>query len=119
MSRQAEFAIGISGTGVACPNWTFAASPATFRTVNIAFDKHQEAFIQHKLEAGGYRNASEVVREAMRLLEAQDELPSTELEAALLKGLKSGPARPLPPDYWEKLRSRAAAKLRKPRRRAA
>ena len=83
--------------------------------MNISFDKHQEQYIKHKLKAGGYRNAAEVVREALRLLEAQEELPSPELEAALHKGLDSGPARPFAPDYFDKLRER----LRKTKKRAA
>ncbi len=81
--------------------------------MNIAFDKHQLAFIKHKLKAGGYRNAAEVVREAMRLLEAQEELPSAALEAELVKGLESGPARPFTPGYFDKLRKNAAARLKK------
>ena len=87
----------------------------TLRDVNIALDKHHLDFIKHKLKAGDYRNAAEVVREALRLLEAQEELPSPDLEAALIKGLESGPARPFAPDYFDKLRAR----LRKTRKRAA
>lgn len=83
--------------------------------MNIAFDKHQEQFIKHKLKAGGYKNACEVVREAVRLLEAQEELPSPELEAEILKALHGPPAKPLPPGYWDKLRDLA----RKTKKRAA
>ncbi len=83
--------------------------------MNISFDKHQEQFIKHKLKAGGYRNAAEVVREAIRLLEAQEELPSAELEAEILKGIKSGPARPFASDFFDKLRAR----VRKTKKRAA
>lgn len=85
--------------------------------MNIAFDKHQLDYIKYKLQAGGYRNASEIVREAVRLLEAQEERPSAELEAELIKGLESGSAKPMAKDYWQKLRARAAGKLK--RRRAA
>lgn len=87
--------------------------------MNIAFDKHQLDYIKYKLQAGGYRNASEIVREAVRLLEAQEELPSPELEAELIKGLESGPARPMAKDYWDKLRARARATAKHKRRRAA
>ena len=83
--------------------------------MNISFDKHQEQFIRHKLKNGGYKNASEVVREAMRLLEAQEELPSPELESQILKALHGPPAKPLPAGYFDKLRAMA----RKTKKRAA
>jgi putative addiction module CopG family antidote len=92
----------------------FSACCHSFR-MNIAFDKHQEQFIKHKLKAGGYRNAAEVVREAIRLLEAQEELPSAELEAEILKALHGPPAKPLPTGFFDKLRETA----RKPKKRAA
>ena len=60
--------------------------------MNITLDKHQQGYIAHKLKAGGYRNAAEIVREALRLLEAQEDRPTPELEAAILKGIQSGPA---------------------------
>ncbi len=78
--------------------------------MNIPFDKHHLDLLKHKVKAGGYRNAAEVVREALRLMEAQEELPSAELEAALIKGLESGPARAFAPDYFDKLRKSVGRK---------
>ena len=83
--------------------------------MNISFDKHHLDFIKYNLKAGGYRNAAEIVREGLRLLEAQEELPSPDLEAEIIKGLDSGPARPFAPDYFDKLRKR----LLKTKKRAA
>lgn len=81
--------------------------------MNISLDKHQEGYIAHKLKAGGYLNAAEIVREALRLLEAQEDRPAPELEAAILKGLSSGPATPMPADYFARRRAKAAAKLKR------
>src|SRR4051794_25388926 len=41
-------------------------------TISISFTPHHEQLIRAKLAAGGYHSASEVVREAMRLLEATE-----------------------------------------------
>jgi len=77
--------------------------------MNIAFDKD---YINHKLKAGGYRNASEVVREALRRMEAEEAPVSAELEAELIKGLESGPARPMPANFWSNLRKSVRKKSR-------
>ena len=78
--------------------------------MNISFDQHHLDYINFKLKAGGYVNAAEVVREALRLMERQDEAGSSpELENALIKGL-SKPSRPLDKDYFPKMKARLRAK---------
>ena len=47
---------------------------------------HFEAFIRAQLSGGRYNNASEVVREALRLLEERDRR-LTALDAALMRGV--------------------------------
>jgi antitoxin ParD1/3/4 len=49
------------------------------------------------VSSGRYNSASEVVREALRIMEARDELQSLKLEQLrrdIRDGLNSGPARP-------------------------
>jgi antitoxin ParD1/3/4 len=41
-------------------------------TMSVSLTPHQRRLIQSKLDAGGYHTASEVVREALRLLEERD-----------------------------------------------
>jgi antitoxin ParD1/3/4 len=40
---------------------------------NVSLTPHLEALVRRKVESGSYNNASEVVREALRLLEARDQ----------------------------------------------
>ena len=48
--------------------------------------RHFEGFIQAQLSSGRYNNASEVVREALRLLEERDRRLAA-LDAALMRGV--------------------------------
>jgi antitoxin ParD1/3/4 len=56
-----------------------------------------ERFIKKQIESGRYTNASEVVREALRLMEEREELRAaqlTSLRAQLQEGIDSGPGIP-------------------------
>lgn len=60
---------------------------------------HFERFIKEQLKTGRYGSASEIVREALRLLEEREELRAARLQklrAQIEEGLGSGP--PLPAD---------------------
>ena len=61
--------------------------------MQISLTPELEALVRRKLESGLYGDASEVVREALRLLSARDELDRLKLErlrAALVAGERSG-----------------------------
>ena len=67
--------------------------------MNVSLTPHLEQLIQEKVASGRYGNASEVVREALRLLEERDQEHAMKLQAlrqAILEGENSGPAEP-----WE------------------
>jgi antitoxin ParD1/3/4 len=49
-------------------------------TQNVNLTEHQSAFIQQVVEQGSYNNASEVVRDALRLLEQRHEEDRLKLE---------------------------------------
>ncbi len=62
--------------------------PASF-----AIGSHFENFIQNQLASGRYNNASEVVRDGLRLLEDQEQFRMMKIEAIkaeIQKGLESG-----------------------------
>ncbi len=66
-------------------------------TLNINLTPQLEKLVRQKVDSGRYNSASEVVREALRLMERHNELHSLQLERLrrhIREGLDSGPARP-------------------------
>jgi antitoxin ParD1/3/4 len=66
--------------------------------MNVSLTPQLEALVQRKVESGLYGSASEVMREALRLLEERDRLRSMRLEALraeIQQGLDSGEPTPL------------------------
>jgi len=50
-------------------------------TRNVVLSEHQHAFIESLVQAGRYQNASEVLREGLRLVERQEQLAAAKLAA--------------------------------------
>ncbi len=76
-----------------------------FGTMNIHLTDHFERYIEDKLKSGQYSSASEVVRDALRLLEEQDRIKALRLEALreeIRKGLESGGTVPFDADAIKK-----------------
>lgn len=66
--------------------------------MNVSLTERLERFIAEQVKAGRYQSASEVVREALRLLQEHEEVQRLKLKAlraAIEEGLASGPAQPL------------------------
>lgn len=61
--------------------------------MNVSLTPQLERFTRSLVESGRYRSASEVLREALRLLEDR-EAQAAELRAQMQQALESGPARP-------------------------
>ncbi len=60
--------------------------------MNVSLTPKLEAFVKAKVESGNYNSSSEVIREALRLLEQRDteeQLKLETLRAEIQKGLKS------------------------------
>jgi antitoxin ParD1/3/4 len=65
--------------------------------LNVNLTPRLEELVRRKVSSGRYNSASEVVREALRIMEAHDELQSLKMEQLrrdIRDGLNSGPARP-------------------------
>lgn len=64
-------------------------------TMNINLTPQLEQLVRQKVSSGRYTSASEVVREALRLMEEQDQLRSLKLDQLrrdIREGVESGPA---------------------------
>jgi antitoxin ParD1/3/4 len=65
--------------------------------INVNLTPELEGLIRQKVSSGRYNSASEVVREALRLMEAEDQLRAAKLAQLrhdIQEGMQSGPARP-------------------------
>jgi len=66
--------------------------------MNVSLTPDLEKYVQKKVDSGRYRSSSEVVREALRLLEEKDlerEERLSALKAEIQVGLDSGESEPL------------------------
>ena len=76
------------------------------RNTSILLGDHFEEFISAKISSGKYNSASEVIRTALRLLEAE-EFKLKDLNKALSQGEKSGMEKNFDPKkYLKKLHSK-------------
>jgi antitoxin ParD1/3/4 len=82
--------------------------------MNINLTPELEELVREKVASGRYGSASEVVREALRLMEEKDRLFGAKLEQLrreIREGEESGPAAPWDPDEIKRAgRSRRAAR---------
>jgi antitoxin ParD1/3/4 len=66
-------------------------------TMNINLTPQLEEMVRQKVSSGLYTSASEVIREALRLMEEQDRIRAVKLDRLrqdIQDGLNSGPATP-------------------------
>jgi antitoxin ParD1/3/4 len=75
------------------------------RNTSISLGNYFDSFIQSRISAGRYKNASEVVRAGLRLLE-EEENRVIALMRAIQEGIESGTAVDFNPDlHLEKLKA--------------
>ena len=66
-------------------------------TLNINLTPELEKLVRQKVDSGRYNSASEVIREALRLMERENQLYALRLERLrrdIREGLESGPVVP-------------------------
>lgn len=71
--------------------------------MNIALPTPLKKYVLDQVRAGAYSSASEYVRELIR--GDQRAKAVAELDAAVLEGLRSGPASPMTAEDWEHIRA--------------
>ena len=85
--------------------------------MNVNLTPQLEELVRNKVSSGLYASASEVVREALRLLQEQDQIRQAklgELKAEIRAGLASGPS-----EAWSAAAAKAKARARRPAKIAA
>jgi antitoxin ParD1/3/4 len=83
--------------------------------MNISLTPRLEEMIREKIASGSYSSASEVVREALRLLELEDELRNLKLRRLrhdIREGLDSGPSTTFEPDKIKRAARRRKSSTR-------
>ena len=78
--------------------------------MNVSLTPDLEALIREKVESGRYTSSSEVLREALRLLEQRDREREERLRVALATGLDDiarGNVIPWTPDFMDQLNREA------------
>ena len=71
--------------------------------MQVTLTKQLEELVEAKVRSGRYADASDVMRDALRVLEQRDEFESPALEAAVLEGVRS-PHHPYGKDTLERVR---------------
>jgi len=79
------------------------------KTMNVSMSPEHRTFVKAQVSTGRFRNASEVVRAGLRLLEEQAR--HRQLEELLLDGLNSGDAVEMDKGYWSDLRDRVSGRV--------
>lgn len=75
------------------------------RNTSISLGDHFEDFVDDKIAAGRFKNASEVIRAGLRLLE-EEEIKIQQLKSAITDGIESGIARKFDPNkHLDKLKA--------------
>jgi antitoxin ParD1/3/4 len=81
--------------------------------MNISLTPQLEKLVQDRVKSGRYTSASEVIREALRLMDERDRLLEAkfdQLRQDIREGLDSGPAAPWDPEEIKRAgRARRAA----------
>ena len=76
------------------------------RNTSISIGNYFDDFIQNRISAGRYKNASEVIRAGLRLLE-EDENRIIALKESIQEGIKSGIASDFNPElHLDKLKAK-------------
>ena len=85
---------------------TFEKSNIMSKNTSISLGDYFDQFIQSQIEAGRYKNVSEIIRAGLRLLE-NEESKAIALKNAIQEGIDSGIAQNFDPDkHLQELKAR-------------
>jgi antitoxin ParD1/3/4 len=78
-------------------------------TMNVSLTDPLKEFVDEEVREGGFSSTSDYVRDLIR--QRQRRKAEDALRALLLEGLNSGPATPMEPDFFDRMRERAHARV--------
>lgn len=83
--------------------------------MNVSLTEELEAAVHAKVARGEYASASELVREALRLLVARDRRRAlvAHLERLVAEGVDPGPPEGVAPEEWERTKARVLGEVRR------
>jgi len=77
------------------------------RNISVSLGEYFESFVEEKISKGRFKNASEVIRADLRLLEAVENIISV-LKNVIQEGIDSGIAKDFnPEDHLESLKTKS------------
>lgn len=71
------------------------------KNTSVTLGNHFEDFVQNRISAGRYKNASEVIRAGLRLLEEEEDKVAA-LRQAIQEGIESGIVEDFEPEQFLK-----------------
>ena len=74
-------------------------------TMNISLSEPLKQFVDEEVREGGFASTSDYMRDLIR--QRQREMAAEFLRRLIAEGMASGPAEPIEPDYFERMRERA------------
>src|ERR1700676_3495464 len=96
----------------------FCAARESMSTMNISLTPQLEKLVQDRVKSGRYTSASEVIREALRLLETHDRAVDqgfariqADMEAGL-RELDAGKSKPFDEEALERIKQTGRARLK-------
>lgn len=89
----------------------FAKRDPTMATMNVSLPDPLKQFVDDEVREGGYASTSDYMRDLIR--QRQRAKAEGLLRRLIAEGMASGPAEPLEPDFFDKLRAEARVRARK------
>ena len=74
-------------------------------TMNVSLPDPLKQFVDEEVRGGGFASTSDYMRDLIR--QRQREMAAEVLRRLIAEGMASGPAEPIEPDYFERMRERA------------
>lgn len=79
-------------------------------TMNISLPEPLKRFVDEEVQEGGFASTSDYMRDLIR--QRQRRKSEEQLRQLIGEGLASGPAQPVEPDFFDRMRQRAESRTK-------